>query len=1451
MVDQLKIFISSPSDVTPERRRAALVVEKLAKEYARFLDIKPILWETEPMLASGHFQDAIIPPAETDILVMILWSRLGMPLPERTDHHEYHGIDGRVPVTGTEWEFENALQANKTKGVPDLLAYRKIAKPRMEFGSEAEAIELGRQFKLLSAFWDHYFFNKGEFHAAFWEFADLVSFEQRLDSDLRKLIGRRIATLHHDVGNLIAPTWSKGSPFRGLETYRFEHAHIFFGRNDATKTAVERFVENAEAGLPFLLILGASGSGKSSLAQAGVAPALGAPGVVPGVGEWRRTTMRPANDPKGPFASLAAALTIADALPELLNGQNAIALARHLESATADPAFPIVSALAAREQIAREQQSILPHESIKLLLVVDQLEELFTLSDVTPACRNSFIACLEGLLGSGRIFILATMRNDYWHRTSEVPRLVTLAEGRGRFDLLNATQAEITEIIRRPAESAGLTFETDSRTEIRLDAALAEEAAREPGALPLLSFLLDALYSKDVDTDRRSTLTYASMRALGGLRGAIATRAEAAISVLPADLQNVFPKVLRALATVTRSGAEPTARAAPMARFPDGSVERLIIEALLHPQMRLLVADGDGAAARVRLAHEALITHWERAKRQIAQDRDDLRTRAIVEEAEAEWRRAAAAEKNSYLLRDPQLANAIDLVSRWNGELDSATCTFVRASRRRAHLRQRLTTAAAVLFAVVALLAIGAASEAVHERRLAQKTLAAATQTTNALIFDLAQRFRNSVGIPTQLVRDILRRAMALQQDLSASGQGTPDLKFSEADALAENAQTLLLQGDTDGALHAGQRARDILLDLIQKNVKKTEWRHDLAVIYETIGDAFTAVGQRQEALTAYQNALAYRQQLAAEVPKNSGYQHDLAVGFLKVGDILLSAEKLDDAMAAYRRSVGFEQKAADLGQPSQDSRHDLSISLERIGDLILKQGKIDDALSAYRKSLDIRHDLVAHNADNSDWQRDLSISYERIGDVMASLGRRDDAVASLLDSLDVPTLAVSAEDVSARRQISAPTEDGRDNHRTGDADYNDAIMSYQKSLTIRRRLADADRGNAEWQRDLSIGYIKLGDVLDAEQKRRDALSAYKSGLSAAERLPRTGKGNVEWQRDAYVAQERIGDLQMKNGKFQEALAAYQDSLTKRRNLVAVDPSNSDWQRDLSIIEEKIGDLRLSMGQRDLAFADYQDSVAVRQRLAAGGSGNLQRQRELANGYLKVGDVLVAQGRRNEALSAYLKGMVLARTASGTKSDNPSDDLPFSLARAASTLISLGRPAQALSYLNERAHVRPNDASVYFDRGNAELYSDLISRAVDDLSKAVSLQANNPYFVIWFHIAQQRAKQNDKLEFVANAQKLDHVKWPWPVISLLLGSSDPQGVVQAAQKGDSPRARNEHTCEAEFYVGAYDADRDLKDAAIEFFHSAVTDCPQNYLEKAAAKLELERLAGTPALRSNK
>jgi WD40 repeat protein len=838
MPNLLRIFISSPADVAPERRRAALVIEKLAKDYARFFEIKPYLWETEPMLASGHFQDAILPPGETDILALILWARLGTPLPAP----KYRGMDGREPVTGTEWEFEAALVANRQSGSPDLLAYKKKASPKAEYRSDADLEELRNQLQKFDAFWSRHFVDRGEFRAAFGEFESLDEFEAKLEGDLRRLIERRIVAPTGRSETASSPTWLKGSPFRGLETYRFEHAPIFFGRSEATKTSVEHLVENAEAGRPFLLVLGASGSGKSSLAQAGIVPSLGVRGVVDGVGEWRRAVVRPGGHPGGPFMALAAALTDSDALPELLTGQAVGALAKHLEVAAADPSFPVVAALTAREQAARQQGELLSFEELRLILVVDQLEELFTLGEVTPDQRKAFILCLKGLFDSGRVFVIATMRSDYWHRAAEMPLLVALAEGQGRLDLLSPTQAEITEMIRRPAEVAGLSFETDPRTEIKLDAALAEEAAREPGALPLLSFLLDALYAADIQGNSGSTLRYASMRALGGLKGAIANRAEAVFTSMPADARAALPKVLRALVTVSRAGAEPTARPVPMAHFAQNSPERRVVETLLDPQVRLLVVDGDGAGARVRLAHEALITHWERAKRQIAQDRDDLRIRTIAEEALAEWRAADRRNRRGYLLRDPYLAAAVDIVKRWGDELDPSLRQFIQASHRRARLLQQITIAIAAVFALVAVLAAvssftayRAQHEAVTQRNFAVQAQDLAQQKSAEAIEQRDRAFKTQSRLLLEKASRLTEQGQTQDAILVAleafrnPEQGGPELHDAAAEkSLADAIYRYPLQGilahETVKTVHAAFAFDDSLIVTIAANGKASFW---------------------------------------------------------------------------------------------------------------------------------------------------------------------------------------------------------------------------------------------------------------------------------------------------------------------------------------------------------------------------------------------------------------------------------------------------------------------------------------------------------------------------------------------------------------------------------------------------------------------------------------------------
>jgi WD40 repeat protein len=790
MQRRLKLFISSPGDVPRERLRAELIVDRLAQDYARHFTLETYRWEYEPMLASGHFQDSIDPPSACDIVVLIVWSRLGTSLPARTAVREYSGLDGRTPVTGTEWEYEDALKAARERGTPDIIAFRKTSEVRLD-AVDAEARARGNlQLDALDAFWKLRFANKGEFISGYKIYNTIEEFDALLEGSLRKLIERRVQAL---AAGPLPLTRVKGSPFRGLRSYEFDDADIFHGRGGLVAEAAERLAAHAREGTAFLLVAGPSGSGKSSLVKAALVPKLMKPRRVEGTCFLRRALFRPSANRGALFLGLADALTRLEALPELLApGQIAGGLAAHLRESAAAPGFIFASALGLVTAREREAGRLLDFESVKLVLVVDQLEELFTSPDIPPADKTLFARLLGALARSGEVWIVATLRDDFWPQVAGVPELAELAGGHGRLDIASPSPAEIAEIIRKPALAAGLDFETHPLSGLGLDAVLAQDSSAEPGVLPLLSFTLDTIYAADVAAAGGTQLTFASYEALGGLRGAIAKRAETIVADLPEGAREAVPRVLR---TLTTQGAKvAVARPAPLAAFPDASASRLVVDALLAG--RLLVAANEGGAPMLRLAHEALLTQWDRARGQLIKDRRDIETRTLVEAQERRWSAADLKGKPALLLRDPDLVGACDLARRWGDELPEDIAGFIALSARAARRStvRRWTIVAAVM---ACLLALTAASLGALVIAQGQRDAALIAQS-RGLIRDARAAVAAGDGM-----RGLRLALAALPRDLLH-----PDRPFLRdgAAALADayvNRREIARLGEGDGALHS------------------------------------------------------------------------------------------------------------------------------------------------------------------------------------------------------------------------------------------------------------------------------------------------------------------------------------------------------------------------------------------------------------------------------------------------------------------------------------------------------------------------------------------------------------------------------------------------------------------------------------------------------------------------
>lgn len=678
MKRHVSIFLSSPGDVGLEREIAARVIRRLDGELSRRAQLEPYFWEHEPMRATADFQAQIPSPASFDVVICILWSRLGSRL-----HAQHKRPDGTSYASGTEYEFEEAAASFRARGTPELVVYRRRDVPSFPPEPEELLQERLRQWRSLQEFTKRWFLDphEGTFQAAFNTYADAADFEAQLERHLRKVV---LALLERDgpkgeAARATPPPALEGSPFRGLEAYGPEHAAWFFGRTRALDDVLAALKRQAAAERALVVVCGASGSGKSSLVRAGVVPLLTRPGVIEGIGLWRSAEVRPGQGADGPVAALAAALAAPGALPELLaDGTTVASLARMLAETPEAVAALVKGGLsqAARETQLAEKLGSQP--VARLALLVDQLEELVSAGErIGAAERERFARALGALAASGRVWVLATLRSDYFHRLGEVAR-----EG-AVYDLAPPTPAEIGQMVRQPAHAAGVTFEVDEASGAAVDDVLRDAAAGSPGALPLLSFVLDELYRRGA---ARGVLTHADLAELGGFAGAIARRAEAVYAACSPAARRCLAGLVARLATVDPEHAGAfVRRAASRDALSSSPAERELTDALIEG--RLLQAR-DGA---VEVAHEALFSHWPAVRALLEKDREWMAVRARLAVPCRQW--VEEGRPPDRLVQDGKpLLEARELAAR-PADLTPELRAYVTASLAAATRRERMRRA--------------------------------------------------------------------------------------------------------------------------------------------------------------------------------------------------------------------------------------------------------------------------------------------------------------------------------------------------------------------------------------------------------------------------------------------------------------------------------------------------------------------------------------------------------------------------------------------------------------------------------------------------------------------------------------------------------------------------------------------------------------------------------------
>ena len=431
----------------------------------------------------------------------------------------------------------------------------------------------------------------------------------------------------YEILGIDQPSQDSICPYKGLSYFdcNDEDYKYFYGREALTQTLLTRVAKSN-----FLAIVGASGSGKSSVLRAGLLQRLK---------DESRYEIRILLPGEHPLQNLARAFV--DAKADRLN--------RAAQQASAETFI--------NEGAKGLRHLIQTSDAKRVVLVIDQFEEAFTLCH-NMAERQAFFETLLGALEAthSELYLILAMRSDFVGKCFE-QHYAGLADKVQRHleAVLPMTTDELTQAIKEPARQTGIALE------LGLAEALLEDVESSPGRLPLLQYTLTELWQRRQDNQ----LKLSTYHQLGGATGTLEQRANEVYDSLTSEQQQITRHILLSL-TQLGEGSEDTRRRITQdslfsSQYPEPQVA-MVIKRLADAN--LVVTDERGEevngkrTAIVDVAHEALIRNWPKLRQWLEENRDLLRQQRRIELAAKEWGKQSKSKQNGYLLQGRQLADA-------------------------------------------------------------------------------------------------------------------------------------------------------------------------------------------------------------------------------------------------------------------------------------------------------------------------------------------------------------------------------------------------------------------------------------------------------------------------------------------------------------------------------------------------------------------------------------------------------------------------------------------------------------------------------------------------------------------------------------------------------------------------------------------------------------------------
>lgn len=901
---------------------------------------------------------------------------------------------------------------------------------------------------------------------------------------IRKRGYRTLAEVRFPIGHEATASpqsWQGGSPFPGLQAYSANYAEVFFGRSEQISTLLNRISQQIIYGRAFCLVLGPSGSGKSSLINAGVVPNLMKGGGYNGIGVASFSSLD--------FADVSKGQLLTDLASAMLDWE-----------INDTPVFEGMSADTLAVQLVKDIQGVInqctqalkvqPFTQPFFALFIDRLEVLLSSPLFSDTERTVFVELLEQLATSKAVIIISACRNDFYPLLVGYPSLMTGKSRGAHFDLAPPTRTELLQMIRLPAVAANLSWEVDCETAMPLDEMLCSDAASNPDALPMLQYTLQALYLQRSADDKLLVSVY---HALGGIEGAIGKNAEQAISHLSDAEKASLPRILSLLVTLREDEKSITSRTARWSQL-QSTAETALVQAMVDS--RLFVSHLQNGEPCFSIAHEALLRRWPRATAWISEHSDSLSIKSRLQHLSTRW--LSEAKHSAYLLAEGKpLKEAQSLSQNPLFDLDDPETAFITASTKRANMLRWTRRLTVTLLCALTLTSIIMSVRSIEAEKLALQKRLAAEDLLGFMVGDFADKMRG-IG-RMDLLDGISNKALEYFSDFS-NKEDDAHLSF---DARFQHGQTLEAMGEVAYSRNKIDEARSALLAAQEKMLPLLELQPENLALLKTLGANAFWLGQLKYDVSDwaasrpfFEQYLTYSQTMYALAPEDKDALMELSYAHNTLGSVSMKQQEFDQArqdfeeslrlkllalakapedsqliadvadtrswLASALTSLGDLDTAIKLQEATQNQllnslnqndaymRDRLASTLGRLAELLEYKGELTSSLDKLLLAKEIIEKSLAMDSGNEVWKRDLFHIRTKIFllNILVNDSRVNETSKSLLDTLDTDLISISEvkrEYLRANVLLAIAIKEKNSNSNNGYNDLTESNVIFKK----------------------------------------------------------------------------------------------------------------------------------------------------------------------------------------------------------------------------------------------------------------------------------------------------------------------------------------------------------------------------------------------------------------------